>query len=232
MALLSFLKELDQSLLLYLNSFHNSFWDMVMLMFTRKEFWLPVYFAFGILILKKYRIKLVLIFVIIILAVVFSDQLSVLVKESVKRLRPVHDPAIGDLVHNVFRKGGLHGFFSSHASNTIAVAFLTSKLFNNRLYTITIFCWALVVSYSRIYLGVHYPIDILAGIAWGFFTGFLFYKLLLYLEQKIALARLPKISETRLTPAESLSFLIVFIVSVAILMLVIGKLLQYNYLNL
>lgn len=230
MALISFLKELDQSLLLFLNGLHNEFWDMVMLMFTRKEIWLPLYFAFGILILKKYRMKSILIFGIIILAVVFSDQLSVLVKESVKRLRPVHDPVIGDLVHNVFRKGGLHGFFSSHASNTIAVAFLTSKLFNNRLYTVTIFCWALVVSYSRIYLGVHYPFDILVGIVWGILTGYIFYKIVLFIEQKIALARSPKISETSLTLAETLSFVIVFIVSVATMMLVIGRLQHYNFL--
>ena len=128
MAFISFLKELDQSLLLFLNGLHNEFWDMVMLMFTRKEIWLPLYFALGLLILKKYRIKFILIFGIVILAVVFSDQLSVLVKESVKRLRPVHDPEIGDLVHNVFRKGGLHGFFSSHASNTICGCFSYIKI--------------------------------------------------------------------------------------------------------
>lgn len=230
MALISFLKELDQSILLYLNGFHNDFWDMVMLMFTRKEIWLPLYVAFGILILKKYRWKLIPIFIIIILAVVFSDQLSVLIKESVKRLRPTHDPAISDLVHNIFRKGGLHGFFSSHASNTIAVAFLTAKIFNNRLFTYTIFCWALVVSYSRIYLGVHYPFDVLAGIGWGFLTGYLFYKLLQLVEKKISFAQTPKINETSLTTGESISFVIVFLVMIATIMLVVWRLQNYNFL--
>ncbi len=229
MAFISFLKELDQSLLLFLNGLHNEFWDMVMLMFTRKEIWLPLYFALGLLILKKYRMKFILIFGIVILAVVFSDQLSVLVKESVKRLRPVHDPEIGDLVHNVFRKGGLHGFFSSHASNTIAVAFLTSKLFNNKLYTITVFCWALAVSYSRIYLGVHYPFDVLVGIGWGIFTGYVFYKIALFAEQKVARFSSPKIQGTSLTPAEAMSFVIVFVVSVATMMLVIWRLQYYNF---
>ena len=230
MSLISFLKELDQSLLLFLNGFHNDFWDMVMLMFTRKEIWLPLYVAFGVLILKKYRWKLIPIFIIIILAVVFSDQLSVLIKESVKRLRPTHDPAISGLVHNIFRKGGLHGFFSSHASNTIAVAFLTAKIFNDRLFTITIFCWALVVSYSRIYLGVHYPFDVLAGIGWGFLTGYLFYKLLQLVEKKMSFAQTPKIKETSLTTGESISFVIVFLVMIATIMLVVWRLQHYNFL--
>lgn len=230
MALISYLKELDQTLLLFLNGFHNQFWDMVMLMFTRKEIWLPLYLAFVILIIKKYRLKLVPIFIIIILAIVFSDQFSVLIKESVKRLRPTHDPEISDLVHNIFRKGGLHGFFSSHASNTIAAAFLTAKIFNNRLFTLTIFCWALLVSYSRIYLGVHYPFDVLAGIGWGFFTGYIFYKLLQLIENKISLARLPKIQETSLTTGESISFTIVFIVLIATIMLVVWRLQYYNFL--
>lgn len=231
MALISYLKELDQSLFLFLNGFHNPFWDMVMFMFTRKEIWLPLYLAFVLLILKKYRFKLLPIFIIIMLAVLFSDQFSVLVKETVKRLRPVHDPEIGDLVHNVFRKGGLHGFFSSHASNTIAVAFLTSKIFNNRIFTFTIFCWAILVSYSRIYLGVHYPFDILAGIGWGIFTGYIFYKLLQYLENKISLVRSPKIQDTSLTTGEAISFFVVFIVLISTIMLVIWRLQHYNYLQ-
>lgn len=230
MALISYLKELDQSFLLYLNGFHSQFWDMVMLMFTRKEIWLPLYFAFTILILKKYRLKIIPILVIITLAVVFSDQFSVLVKESVKRLRPTHDPEISDLVHNIFRKGGLHGFFSSHASNTITVAFLAAKILNNRLFTLTIFCWALLVSYSRIYLGVHYPFDVLAGIGWGFFSGYIFYKILQFMENKISLVRSPKMHETSLTTSESISFTIVFIVLIATIMLVVWRLQHYNFL--
>jgi undecaprenyl-diphosphatase len=228
--MISFLKELDQAVFLFLNSFHNSFWDIVMVMFTRKEIWLPLYVAFGILIIRKYRWKSVFILMIIILAIVFSDQFSVLIKESVKRLRPTHDPAISDMVHNLLKKGGLHGFFSSHASNAITVAFITSKIFSNKIYTFTIFVWALVVSYSRIYLGVHYPFDILAGIAWGFFTGYLFYQLLLFIEKKIIWVRFPKISETKLTSGECISFLTVLLVLIATIMLVVWKLQHYNFL--
>jgi len=230
MSLISFLKGIDQSLFMFLNGFHNDFWDMVMLMFTRKEVWLPLYFSFIFLMAKKYRTKFFFIFIIILLAVVFSDQTSGIIKEAVKRLRPTHDPLISNSVHNILKRGGLYGFFSSHAANTIAVAFLTSKIFNNKTYTVTVFCWALIVSYSRIYLGVHYPFDVLAGIIWGFFTGYIFYKLLLFTEKKIHPAYFPKIGEVRLTPGESICFACILIVMIATIMLVIWRLQHYNFL--
>lgn len=229
--MVTFLKEIDQSLFLFLNSFHNGFWDMVMLMITRKEIWLPLYIAFAFLLMKKYhRAKFVFILFVIILAVVFSDQISVLIKESVKRLRPTYDLEIQGMVHNVFRKGGLYGFFSSHASNAIAVAFLTSKLFRNKIFTITIFFWAFLVAYSRIYVGVHFPFDVLAGIVWGLLTGYLFFQLLLFSEKKISWFQSPKISETSLTSGESMNFLVAFMVIVVTIMLVVWRLQTYNYL--
>lgn len=230
MGLISFLNEIDQSLLLFLNGFHNKFWDLVMLLFTRKEIWVPLYVVFCLLLLKKYRLKFILILGILILALVVSDQFSVLIKETVKRLRPTHDPEIGHLVHNFFRKGGLHGFFSSHASNTIAIAYLTARLFKNRWYTLTIFTWALIVSYSRIYLGVHYPFDILVGILWGLITGYMLYHLMLFVEKKISWPNLPSISETRFSTAESMYFIISFIIMIICILLVVGRLQHYNYL--
>ncbi len=228
--MISFLNEIDQSLLLFLNGFHNAFWDMIMLLITRKEIWVPLYVAFGILLLKKYRIKFILILGMLVLALVISDQFSVLIKESVQRLRPTHDPEISHLVHNVFRKGGLHGFFSSHASNTIAIAYLTSRLFKNKWFTLTIFVWAAVVSYSRIYLGVHYPFDVLTGVIWGFVTGYGIWQLMLYLEKKISWFNQPVIAQTRFSTGESMYIVTTFIIMMVTMLLVVSRLQHYNFL--
>ena len=104
-----------------------------------------------------------------------ADQISVKVfKEGFERLRPSHNPEIKDLIHTVKGyRGGQFGFVSSHAANTFAMAFFTSKLFRNRYYSWFIFIWAAVVSYSRIYLGVHYPLDIIGGALLGMLLGYL-----------------------------------------------------------
>ncbi|MFV0267132.1 MAG: phosphatase PAP2 family protein, partial [Draconibacterium sp.] len=101
--------------------------------------------------------------VLLALSIVIADQFSVFVKETVQRLRPTHDPDIQHLVHNVYRKGGLYGYFSSHATNTFAVAAFTARLFKNIRFQLLIYFWDALVSYTRIYLGVHYPFDVLTG---------------------------------------------------------------------
>ncbi|MCD6354854.1 MAG: phospholipid phosphatase, partial [Prolixibacteraceae bacterium] len=109
--------ELDKELFLFLNSFYNNFWDTVMLLITRKETWFPFYLVICLVFIKNYRSKSVLILLFLALSVVASDQISVLIKESVQRLRPVYCPEIENMVHNILRKGGLYGFVSSHAAN-------------------------------------------------------------------------------------------------------------------
>lgn len=230
MAVLSFLKDIDQSLFLFLNSLHNEFWDIIMVLVTKTETWALFYLAILFFLAKKYRFKFLLLVIGIILAVTIGDQFSSFIKETVQRLRPTHDPALQDLVHNLYKKGGLYAFFSSHASNTFAVAFLTSKLFRNKAYTTLIFIWAALVSYSRIYLGLHYPLDILTGVAWGIFSGWLVYKLLVFTEQKIIWARFPKISETQLSRTEFIYFLIVSITFIAATMIVIWQLQHIDFL--
>ena len=104
-----------------------------------------------------------------IILITLSDSVAArVIKESVQRLRPTHNPAIESLVHivNDYR-GGSYGFVSNHASNTFALAVFLSLLFRNRYFSIGILIWAAVVSYSRIYLGVHYPGDIIGGALLG-----------------------------------------------------------------
>jgi undecaprenyl-diphosphatase len=132
MELIQKILEADTELFLYLNSFHNDFWDTIMLMITRKEPWLPFFAVILYYIFKNFRGKAFLIFIFIGITIVLSDQISVLLKESIHRFRPVHNPEIEHLVHNVLRKGSLYGFVSSHAANVFAVFAFSTRLFRNR----------------------------------------------------------------------------------------------------
>ncbi|HEY5124915.1 MAG TPA: phosphatase PAP2 family protein, partial [Ignavibacteria bacterium] len=107
-----------------------------------------------------------------------ADQSSVLVKNLVQRLRPCYDPALKGLVHLVNGEcGGLFGFVSSHATNSFDVALLSLLFIKKRWYSISIIIWALVIGYSRIYLGVHFPGDVLCGSLLGAFIGWSMYQI-------------------------------------------------------
>ncbi len=165
--------ELDRSLFLTLNSIHSPFFDEVMWFFSLKTVWIPLYLFIIYLLVRKYRGKVWIILVFAIILVLLTDQVSVLIKNTVERLRPCHEPLIDGLVHIVRGKcGGMYGFVSSHAANTFGVASFTVPLVQKKWYSWTIFIWAAIVSYSRIYLGVHYPGDIIGGIILGVFIGF------------------------------------------------------------
>ncbi len=222
--------DFDTELFLYLNSFHNHFCDTIMLMITRKETWIPMYLSILFFFIKNYRSKSLFILLFLLLTVVASDQLSVLIKETVQRLRPVHNPAIEHLVHNVFRKGGLHGFVSSHATNMFAIFVYTSLVFKNRSYSFLLFSWAAVISYSRIYAGVHYPLDIFGGAVLGWMIALIMYKLLMFVENHFFIARPPKIAITSLSPANFKTVFLVFGVTVLSFTIMTYVLHHYNYL--
>ena len=94
----------DTDLFLYLNSFHNDFWDTIMLMVTRKETWFPFFLVIIFYFIKNYRSKAMLIIILLALTILASDQISVLIKETVQRLRPVHEPAMQNLDTQCFTK--------------------------------------------------------------------------------------------------------------------------------
>src|ERR1043165_7060212 len=158
--------DFDKKLLLFLNSFHLPWLDPVMFYITKTFFWLPLYAFLIFLIFKNYKKQGWYILLGVVITVLLADQItSSLMKPYFARFRPSHEPSLQGLVHlvNGYR-GGLYGFASSHAANTFGTAlfvWLVLKPFYKK--TGWIFLWAAVVTYTRIYLGVHYPGDILVG---------------------------------------------------------------------
>ncbi|QHL86404.1 phosphatase PAP2 family protein [Nibribacter ruber] len=178
------LKSLDQALFLELNGRHSPFWDTIMTMVSNKYVWFPFYAMLIILLIYFYRRKGALMVLSLAASVGLADFVSSgIFKPFFERLRPCHEAVIGATVHVVDGCGGRYGFVSSHAANSFAiVVFLCLILPGRHLWLkIALLVWAFLISYSRIYLGVHYPGDITVGAAIGIFTGWLgvyVYKLL------------------------------------------------------
>jgi undecaprenyl-diphosphatase len=173
------LEHLDQQLFLFLNSLNSPFWDKMMYAVSGKFIWFPLYLAILIWIGYKYKRKFPVILFFIIIAVTLTDQLSVqLFKNVFHRLRPCHEPSIQGLVHLVNGEcGGLYGFVSSHAANAFNVALLSIMFVRKRWFTVSIILWAAIIGYSRIYLGVHYPGDVICGSIVGALIGWGVYKM-------------------------------------------------------
>jgi undecaprenyl-diphosphatase len=179
-------EQLDHRLFLFLNSINSPFWDKVMNFMSLVAVWIPMYLAILIFLGIKYKKRFWIILLFIILAVVLSDQTSVFIKNAFDRPRPCHEFSLQGLVHLVNgRCGGMYGFVSSHATNSFTVALLSLLFIRNRWYTVFIIIWAAAVSYSRIYLGVHYPGDVLGGALLGTFIGWGVYKIFEAVDKRI-----------------------------------------------
>jgi undecaprenyl-diphosphatase len=176
---LEHLGHIDRQILLFLNSHNSPFWDRVMYAISGKVIWAPLYLAILIYLGYKYKKKFWIILLFVIAAVAMADQFSVqLFKNIFHRLRPCHEPSLEGMVRLVNGVcGGLYGFVSSHASNSFNVALLSMMFIRKRWYTISILLWASVIGYSRIYLGVHYPGDVICGAMLGSLIGWGVYKL-------------------------------------------------------
>lgn len=231
MEFFQWISQLDKELLLFLNSFHNSFWDKAFTILTSKEIWIPFYFLIVYFIIKTYKRNSIYILLVILLAITVSDQFSVLIKNSVQRFRPTHDPLLTDIIHNIYNRGGLYGFFSSHASNSFTIAIIASKLFKNHAFTSMIIIWAAIVSYTRIYLGLHFPGDILAGMAWGIGSGLIFYQIILFIQKYFFKTLYPEIQKTGITKNNTYILLAFVILYVATILVTINRLNKYQFFN-
>lgn len=160
----------DTDILLWINGHYTNWLDSVMWVISKPTTWIPLYVVLVALLAYRYRDwrTMVLVLAAFGIAVGLSDlTCSGVLKPLVCRLRPTHEPAI-DPIHLVHGyTGGRYGFCSSHAANSMAVALLFSLLYRKKLATASLMAWVAIVCYSRMYLGVHYPTDIVAGLAIG-----------------------------------------------------------------
>lgn len=188
--IIEFLKDIDTQLFLFLNGLHTPFFDVLFEYFSGRFFWIPLYALLFVIATLKLKWKMMY-FILAVVALIFlSDKISVYwFKEVFMRYRPCHNNDIAHLIHLVDGCGGKYGFVSSHAANTFALAtylgVVLKKHFPKMLLWMLV--WATVVSYSRIYLGVHYPADIAVGGMLGILIGYAVAFILKKLNDKLTL---------------------------------------------
>lgn len=173
--------EIDSDLFLFLNGLHVGWMDKVMLLVTDMWVWLPLYLLLIYWTVRQYGKRCWWVFLAVVVVVLCADQLaSHVCKPVFQRLRPCYNTDFQDLIYlPKGLAGGKYGFVSSHAANTFSVAtFLTAALTKYRPWTaIVLFLWAFLSSYSRIYIGFHYPGDIVCGAVLGVLVGMVVWKL-------------------------------------------------------
>lgn len=176
----------DTDLLLYINQCNNVLMDTFMLRVSDTYTWSLLLLAVMFVVLRDRPLKeAILILFGIALCVLLADQISSsLIKPWVARYRPTHDPDLMFKVRHIAGRAGQYGFVSSHAANTFAIAAFMSMVFRHRAMALCLFAWAFVVGFSRIYLGVHFPLDVLCGGLLGVVVGSI-----VYLLHRIVLSR-------------------------------------------
>lgn len=178
----------DKELLLALNGSEWAWMDQFMYLSTQTLMWLPFFVALLFLVARNNHMRqLMTILLIVGLAIFVAEGVSSgICKGYFARLRPTHDPEIMDMVQvvNGYR-GGLYSFFSSHASNTFCLFMLLTLLVRSWTVGLSLFAWACLHTYTRLYLGVHFPGDIFTGFCFGLLTGLLAYLLWRYVNKRL-----------------------------------------------
>ena len=181
------LLQYDKDVFLFLNNLGSPTWDTIWLVITNKLTFIPMYIVLLYIIYKQLGLKTMLLLILVIAAMVtFTDQITNLFKHSFERLRPCREDGVKAFMRFIAPRCGKYGFFSGHSSNTMAVAVfvgLLLKPYYKKLIFILLF-WSVIVAYSRIYVGVHYPLDIICGMNFGALSGFCFYKFQKYLRRR------------------------------------------------
>lgn len=173
--MIDWLNTIDTQVFLALNGLYAPYFDVFMKLFTGKWIWVPMYAAVLFAVVRNYRWRQTLaVLVCVALAITIADQVcATLIRPEVCRLRPSNpENPLSEMVHIVGGyRGGSYGFPSCHAANSFALASFLTLLFANRKLSLFIFAWAVLNSYSRVYLGVHYPGDLLVGAIIGTAAG-------------------------------------------------------------
>lgn len=193
----NWLCDIDEGMLLIVNGSHTPFLDKAMWLISDKWFWVPLYVLLIVILLRKAGIKKGILSLLLIAALITAtDQTCAsLIRPLVCRMRPTNpdNPVSALIVPVNGYHGGLYGFPSCHAANTFALAVFLSLIFRNRYATLSLLSWSLLVSYSRVYLGVHYPADILGGYAVGSAFAMIYYLPLRWFDRTIS--RIPAASD-------------------------------------
>lgn len=176
---LQFWTDLDRELLLFFNGSDSLFLDSIMTTLTSGLTWIPLYLALFYLVIKNNETmqQISLIMLSVVVCIVLADGMADLVmKPLVGRWRPCNDPAFKQMVDVVGNlRGGDYGFFSAHAANTMSLAVFFCLLVRNKTFCWMMVLWSLLNCYTRMYLGLHYPGDILCGLLWGGLVGSVVY---------------------------------------------------------
>lgn len=181
------LLKYDTELFLFLNNLGSEHWDLLWQIITNKLTFIPLYAVMLYLVYKNYGLKgMFIIIFLAVLMIIFTDQLANLFKHGFKRPRPCQVESLQSVMRHVVENCGRYGYFSGHAVNSMATAVFLGLLLKDKfknLQFILLF-WASIVGYSRIYVGVHYPLDVLTGMFFGGIIGWIFYRLQLILQRR------------------------------------------------
>lgn len=173
------LTDIDRSILAFFNGSDSLFVDNLAVILTSGLTWIPLYLSLLYVVIKNNETmkQIMLVIGCVILSIVLSDGVAdFIAKPMVERLRPSNDPLIKYTVNVVEGiRGNSYSFFSAHASNTFCIAMFFSLLVRNKVFVVTIVSWSLINCWTRMYLGLHYPSDILVGLIWGGVSGSLAY---------------------------------------------------------
>ena len=185
------LLEYDHELFLYLNSLGTTTWDGLWLFITNKLYSAPLYALLLFLIYKKYGFKGAVITVLVVAAMIAcTDQLANLFKHGIERPRPCRVEDWKGLMRFVAPRCGRYGYFSGHAANSMAAAIFAGLILKSKYKYVflALLFWSSLVGYSRIYLGVHYPADVLTGWIIGGSIGYAFFRLQQFLIKKYTIS--------------------------------------------